>query len=103
MNAFILDGTINSRTDLGLRITQVPVIPTSERVIENIEVDGREGDLTLLKGWKDMTFNLKAVIWAKDVWTVWRTISPQILNAKTISLSNDSSVFYKMKTCMIAL
>ena len=55
MNAFILDGTINSRTDLGLRITQVPVIPTSERVIESIEVDGREGDLTLLKGWNDMT------------------------------------------------
>ncbi|MCE2203148.1 phage tail protein [Streptococcus thermophilus] len=98
MNAFILDGTINSRTDLGLRITQVPVIPTSERVIESIEVDGREGDLTLLKGWNDMTFNLKSVIWAKDVWTVWRTITPQILNAKTISFSNDPSVFYKMKT-----
>jgi len=98
LNAFILDGTINSRTDLGLRITQVPVIPTSERVIESIEVDGREGDLTLLKGWNDMTFNLKSVIWAKDVWTVWRTITPQILNAKTISFSNDPSVFYKMKT-----
>ena len=98
MNAFILDGTINSQTALGLRITQVPVIPTTERVIENIEGDGREGDLTLFKGWKDMTFNLKAVIWAKDVWTVWRTLSPQILNAKTISFSNDPSVFYKMKT-----
>lgn len=98
MNAFVLDGTINSRTDLGLRITQVPVIPTTERVIENIEVGGREGDLTLLKGWKDMTFSLKAAIWAKDVWTVWRTISPQILNAETISFSNDLSVFYKMKT-----
>ena len=98
LNAFILDGTINSRTDLGLRITQVPEIPTTERVIENIELDGREGDLTLLKGWKDMTFNLKAVIWAKDVWTVWRTISPQILNAKTVSFSNDPTVFYKMKT-----
>lgn len=98
MNEFILDGTINSRTDLGLRITQVPVIPTTERVIENIEVDGREGDLTLLKGWKDMTFSLKAVIWAKDVWNVWRTISPKILNAKTISFSSDPSVYYKMKT-----
>ena len=45
-----------------------------------------------------MTFNLKAVIWAKDVWTVWRTIFPQILNAKTVSFSNDPTVFYKMKT-----
>lgn len=98
MNAFILDGTINSRTDLGLRITQVPVILTTERVIENIEVDGREGDLTLFKGWKDMTFNLKAVIRAKGVWTVWRNIFPQILNAKTVSFSNDPTVFYKMKT-----
>ena len=98
MNAFILDGTINSRTDFGLRITQVPIVPTPGRVIETIEVDGREGDLTLLKGWKDMTFSLKAVIWAKDVWNVWRTISPRILNANTISFSNDPSVFYKIKT-----
>ena len=98
MNAFILDGTINSRTDLGLRITQVPVLPTSQREVENIGVDGREGALTFLKGWKDMTFTLKAVIWVKDVWTLWRTISPQLLNAKTISFSNDPSVFYKMKT-----
>ena len=98
MNAFILDGTINSRTDFGLRITQVPIVPTPGRVIETIEVDGREGDLTLLKGWKDMTVSLKAVIWAKDVWNVWRTISPRILNANTISFSNDPSVFYKIKT-----
>ena len=101
MNAFILDGTINSRTDFGLRITQVPIVPTPGRVIETIEVDGREGDLTLLKGWKDMTFSLKAVIWAKDVWNVWRTISPRILNANTISFSNDPSVFYKIKSVLL--
>jgi hypothetical protein len=48
MNAFILDNTINSRTDLGLRITQ--------------------------------------------------EILPSILQAKTIYFSNDSDVFYNIKT-----
>lgn len=97
MNAFILDGTINSRTDLGLRITEVPVIPVTERMIDSIEIDGREGDLTIFKGWKDVTFSFKAVIWNSDVQTSWKTILPQILNAKTITFSNETSVFYKIK------
>lgn len=97
MNAFILDGTINSRTDLGLRITEVPVIPVTERVIDSIEIDGREGDLTILKGWKDVTFGFKVVIWKSDVWTSWQIILPQILNAKTIAFSNEPNVFYPIK------
>lgn len=83
MNAFILDGTINSRIDLGLRISEVPIIPVAERVIDSIEIDGREGDLTILKGWKDVNFSFKAVIWNSDVQTSWQTILPQMLNAKT--------------------
>ena len=47
MNAFILDNSINSRSDLGLRITQPPVIPISKRIVDSIPVDGREGSLTL--------------------------------------------------------
>lgn len=97
MNAFILDGTINSRIDLGLRISEVPIIPVAERVIDSIEIDGREGDLTILKGWKDVNFSFKAVIWNSDVQTSWQTILPQILNAKTITFSNETSVFYKIK------
>lgn len=97
MNAFILDGTINSRIDLGLRISEVPIIPVAERVIDSIEIDGREGDLTILKGWKDVNFSFKAVIWNSDVQTSRQTILPQILNAKTITFSNDISVFYKIK------
>lgn len=97
LNAFILDGTINSRTDLGLRITEVPVIPVTERVIDSIEIDGREGDLTIPKGWKDVTFGFKVVIWKSDVWTSWQIILPQILNAKTIAFSNEPNVFYPIK------
>ncbi|MFK4841205.1 phage tail protein [Lactococcus petauri] len=92
-----MDGTINSRIDLGLRISEVPIIPVAERVIDSIEIDGREGDLTILKGWKDVNFSFKAVIWNSDVQTSWQTILPQILNAKTITFSNDISVFYKIK------
>ena len=88
MNAFILDGTINSRTDFGLRITQVPIVPTTRRMTEKIEVYGSGSDITLHKGWKDMIFSLMAMIWAKDVWNVRLTISPRIVNVNNISLSN---------------
>jgi hypothetical protein len=40
MNAFILNNTINSRTDLGLRITQPPVAPISRQIVKSIPVDG---------------------------------------------------------------
>ncbi|HFM6848192.1 TPA: phage tail protein [Enterococcus faecium] len=80
-----------------MRITEVPVIPVTERVIDSIEIDGREGDLTILKGWKDVTFGFKVVIWKSDVWTSWQIILPQILNAKTIAFSNEPNVFYPIK------
>ncbi len=54
MYAFILDGTIHSKKDLALRISEVPILPTSAKVVESIEVDGREGSLNREKGRKDM-------------------------------------------------
>jgi phage-related protein len=97
MNAFILDGQINSRSDLGLRITQPPQIPPSRRIVNTIEVDGREGSLTILRGWRDMTFTLRAAIIGTDSHRRFREVLPVITAAKTIHFSNDTAVFYKIK------
>ena len=97
MNAFILNNTINSRSNLGLRITRPPVIPPTRRVVNTIEVDGREGSLTILRGWRDVSFDLQAALLGDNHATRWRDILPQILNAESIHFSNDEGVFYQIK------
>ncbi|GFH40227.1 phage tail protein [Pseudolactococcus insecticola] len=94
MNAFILDDTINSRTNLGLRITQPPTIPMSEQLADTIEIDGREGTLKILKGWADITFTFKV---ATSSQTQWRDVLPQLIKAKRITFSNDNTVHFKIK------
>lgn len=57
MYGFTLNGTINSWNDFGLRFTEVLVIPDTQRVIDTIEIDAREGSLTMFKGWGDLSFS----------------------------------------------
>jgi len=97
MNAFILDESINSRTTLGLRITNPPVVPPTKRVVESVEVDGREGSLTILHGWEDITFNMRVALRVTKPQNRYREILPVILDAKTIYFSNDTGVYFKIK------
>ena len=97
MNFFVLNNSVNSRTDLGIRITQPPVIPVSKRIVDSIEVDGREGTLTILRGWEDVVFTLKVALIGANLHSKFREILPTILSAKTIHFSNDSSVYYNVK------
>jgi len=97
MNSFTLDNTINSRANLGLRITQPPFVPAAKRVVEPIAVDGREGTLTMLRGWEDTVFEMRAALVGTDIPNRWRTALPKILNAKTIFFSNDNGVYFKIK------
>ena len=93
MYGFILDNNLASKS-LGLRITKVPSIPTTKRVIDSIDVDGREGSLTLFKGWEDLKFSFSIAIPNQQT---WREVLPQILNAATITMTNASSVHFKIK------
>ena len=97
MNSFTLDNTINSRTDLGLRITQPPIIPMSKRLVDSIAVDGREGSLTILRGWEDVRFNMSVALLGNNQHRRFREILPMILAAKTVSFSDDSDVYYNVK------
>jgi phage-related protein len=97
MNSFTLDETINSRAAWGLRITAPPVIPPTKRIVESINVDGREGTLTILKGWEDISFKMRAALLGTNIQGRFREILPVILSAKTIYFSNDPAVYLKIK------
>ena len=97
MNSFTLDEIINSRAAWGLRITEPPIIPPTKRIVDSIKVDGREGTLTLLKGWEDITFRMRVALLGTDIHSRFREILPVILAAKSIYFSNDNSVYYKIK------
>jgi len=97
MNAFILNNTTNSRSALGLRITEPPVIPPAKRIVESVSVDGREGTLTIPKGWEDVTFSMRAALLGTNLHSRYREVLATILNAKTIYFSGDSSVYYNIK------
>ena len=97
MNAFILNETTNSRAAWGMRITEAPVVPPTQRIIETLKIDGREGSLTILQGWEDITFNMKAAIFGANPHQRFREILPVILAAKTIYFSNDTGILFKIK------
>ena len=97
MNSFTLDDTINSRATWGLRITEPPIIPTTTRIVESVTVDGREGTLTLLKGWEDITLTMRAALLGENIRYRFRDIVPAILAAKTVYFSNDNDVYFKIK------
>ena len=97
MNAFILNNTTNSRSALGLRITEPPVIPPAKRIVDSVSVDGREGTLTIPKGWEDVTFSMRAALLGTNLHSRYREVLATILNAKTIYFSGDSSVYYNIK------
>jgi len=97
VNAFILNNTTNSRSALGLRITEPPVIPPAKRIVDSVSVDGREGTLTIPKGWEDVTFSMRAALLGTNLHSRYREVLATILNAKTIYFSGDSSVYYNIK------
>jgi len=97
LNAFILDNTINSRADLGIRITKPPVVSPAKRVVRHITVDGREGSLTMKRGWEDVEFAFNAALLGANGSAAFKTVLPKLLNAKTVYFSNDKDVYYNVK------
>jgi len=97
MNSFTINNSINSRTAWGLRITEPPLIPPAKRIVESLTIDGREGSLTILKGWEDVTFSMKAALIGSNLHQQYRTVLAALLAAKTIYFSGDPTVYYNIK------
>ena len=101
MEYFVINDTVYSRGDLGLWIIERPAMPTAERIVQNIEVDGREGTLTIFKGWKDSDLTMKVALFGADIQSRYRSLQPQIRDAQTLYRSDDSGVYYKIKSVEI--
>jgi phage-related protein len=97
MNYFVLDESVNSRADLGLRITEPPALPASKRIVHSIEVDGREGTLTIMKGWEDIPFEMKAALIGQNLRARWRNVLSEVLSAQMLYFSADPDVYYRVK------
>jgi phage-related protein len=76
-------------------------MPATERIVQKIEVDGREGSLNILKGWKDCDISLKVALLGTDIRNRYRNVTAQIRAAATVYFSNDPTIFYKVKIATV--
>lgn len=82
-------------------IGRVPV-PTPEQDIEHIEIKGRNGSLTKKYGYKDIPYPLEFYITEKSSFKqAFRLAKLFLLQAKTLSFSDDSDVHYRVKSIRI--
>jgi phage-related protein len=96
MRYFVINETVNSLT-LGLRTTEPPQLPITERIVQRVEVDGREGALTILKGWRYCEISFKVALIGADVRGKYRAAAAQLYAARTVYFSTDPSLYYKIK------
>jgi len=101
MDHFVLNDTIHSRGDLGLWITERPPTPATERIVKNIDVDGREGTLTIFKGWRDSELPMQAALLGADIQARYRAVQAKLRDAKSLYRSDDPSVYYNVKSVEI--
>ncbi len=101
MRSFTINGKTNSEADLGLRVTRPPSIPTSRRVVEHLEVLGREGTLTREHGWEDQELSLQVAAQGSDLVGAYRKAAAALVGAKTLELSTSAGVFYQVKDVVV--
>lgn len=107
MRSFTLNNQYDSYSDFGIRILEPPAIPTTGRIVEDIEVEGRAGTLTREAGWADQTITIHCAI--SDIAGVSGLELYRELNALTtgtaqflpvitrLELSINPGVYYKVK------
>ncbi|MDD7465530.1 MAG: hypothetical protein PUK59_04765 [Actinomycetaceae bacterium] len=106
MRSFTLNNQFTS-TSFAVRILEPPAIPTTQRIVEDIEVEGRAGTLTREKGWADQTITIHCAITATQSNTALQMFrNLRALCEGTVALmgrmnrlelSTNPGVFYKVK------
>ena len=82
-------------------IGRAPVL-TPEQDIEYIEIKGRNGSLTKKYGYKDITYPLEFYISEKPSFKqAFRTAKVFMLQANSLSFSDDPDVYYRVKSIRI--
>lgn len=101
MRAFTLDHTVTS-TSLGLRFTAPMEIPTAERVVDDIEVQGRAGTLTRLGGWHDTIMTLPLAVNLTGGVNPYQRAARALMDASSIGLSGEPGIFRHIKHATVS-
>ena len=97
----IINGT-NTKTQ-GFAIKGRPSIPSANKKIEKIEVEGRDGSLTRFLGYEDLKFSLAFnILFQKDIKQKLREIKGIISNATQLSFDDSPTFYYKVKQAQIS-
>ena len=102
MRSFTINQTIHSEKDLGLRITKPPAIPSSQQVVDHLEVLGREGTLTRLQGWEDQELSFQVAVQGHDLTSQYRAATAALVSALTVELSASPGMFYHVKNTVVS-
>ncbi len=107
MRSFTLNNQYDSYSDFGIRILEPPAIPTTQRKVEDIEVEGRAGTLTREKGWADQRITVHCAITATQSNTapqMFRSLRAvcagtvaSVGRIERLELSTNPGVFYTVK------
>ena len=97
----LINGT-NTKTQ-GFALKGRPSIPSANKKIEKIEVEGRDGSLTRFLGYEDLQFSLTFnILFQKDIKQKLREIKGVIANATKLSFDDSPTFFYKIKQAQIS-
>lgn len=97
----LINGT-NTKTQ-GFAIKGRPSIPSANKKIETIEVEGRDGSLTRFLGYEDLKFSLAFnILFQKDIKQKLREIKGIISSASQLSFDDSPTFFYKIKQAQIS-
>lgn len=97
----LINGT-NTKTQ-GFALKGRPTIPSANKKIETIEVEGRDGSLTRFLGYEDLQFSLTFnILFQKDIKQKIREIKGIIANATQLSFDDSPTFFYKIKHAQIS-
>ena len=88
---------------LGFALKGRPSIPSANKKIETIEVEGRDGSLTRFLGYEDLKFSLDFnILFQKDIKQKLREIKGIIASASQLSFDDSPTFFYKIKQAQIS-
>ncbi|CEN27822.1 MULTISPECIES: hypothetical protein [Pseudolactococcus] len=97
----LINGT-NTKTQ-GFALKGRPSIPSANKKIEKIEVEGRDGSLTRFLGYEDLKFSLAFnILFQKDIKQKLREIKGIIASASQLSFDDSPTFFYKIKQAQIS-
>ncbi len=93
----LIDG-VNTR-DYNVKPRTRIEIPTPDQDIEFIQIKGRHGALTKKYGYIDILLPVDFYIFGNEPFKkIYRKAKQKMMNAKTLMLKDDDTVFYKIKS-----